>query len=105
MPKVDNGTITTALIPVRPHKRCPEKSFGCSGEDCNRPQTCFCEEHCGWEVCRVFEYPEECLTEVKSVWVWNSKKQFWAAQLGGIRSQYIVRKSLDNQSPFKVRNT
>ena len=78
-----NSTTSSYLIPKQPEKGCPENTFGCSGGDCNIPTTCFCEQHCSWEVCRIVDYPEDCLDIVKSVWKWDSKKHSWVAQVEG----------------------
>ena len=79
--EVVNGTSNSELIPVLPQGGCPANTYGCSGNDCNRPQSCFCEEHCSWETCRLADSPENCLNDVKSVWSWDVKKHFWVAQV------------------------
>ena len=82
-----NGTTYTFLIPKRPNYGCPKNSYGCIGNDCNSPGICFCEEHCSWKKCRLFDIPLDCLREVNSVWNWDLKQKFWVAQLGGIMTK------------------
>ena len=77
-----NGISYLSLIPKCPKSGCPSGSYGCTGDDCNYPETCFCEEHCGWERCRLFEKPEECLTKAQSSWIWDLKQNLWVAQTG-----------------------
>ena len=75
-----NGTLASYLIPKRPIYGCPANSYGCTRNDCNHLDTCFCEEHCSWETCRLFDHPDVCLTDIKSRWVWDLKQKFWVAQ-------------------------
>ena len=79
-----NGTSYSLDIPRRPLGGCSANTYGCSGNDCNRPQSCFCEEHCSWETCRLVDSPGRCLKHVESTWIWDAKKHFWVAQLGGM---------------------
>lgn len=79
-----NGTSYSWLIPRLPVGGCPNNTYGCSGNDCNRPNSCFCEDHCSWETCRLVASPEECLKHVDSMWSWDAKKHFWVAQIGGM---------------------
>ena len=72
------------LIPKRPTEGCPVNTNGCSGNDCNMPQSCFCEEHCSWETCRLADSPEKCLKGLNSFWSWDTKKLFWVAQIDGM---------------------
>ena len=83
-----NGTTSAFRIPSRPENGCPTTNFGCYGNDCNHPNKCFCEEHCSWDMCRLFEPPDMCLIEVKGRWIWDSEKGYWVAQLGGRNELY-----------------
>ena len=80
---VIHGSTHSSLIPKRPKHGCPKDSYGCTGDDCNNPGICFCEEHCSWGKCRLFDSPSDCLREVESVWNWDLKQNFWVAQHGG----------------------
>ena len=71
-----NDTSYFAIIPKRPQLGCPTNTYGCSGDDCNDVQNCFCEEHCSWKKCRLVNAPENCLKDVKSNWSWDKKKRF-----------------------------
>lgn len=79
-----NGTSYLAIIPKRPKSGCPTNTYGCSGDDCNNVENCFCEEHCSWKKCRLVNAPKNCLRDVKSNWSWDKKKRFWVAQIKGI---------------------
>ena len=95
--KEPNGTSDSGLIPERPQEGCPANTYGCSGNDCNRPKSCFCEEHCSWARCRLVDSPEKCLEYTESIWNWDAKKIFWVAQMGGIiykSNSFIVSKIL-----------
>ena len=84
--KAVNGTSPSFRIPEKPPLpiECPSNTYGCSGDSCNRPQSCFCEEHCSWEICRLVEYPEMCLKDVNSFWNWDATKLGWVAQIEGM---------------------
>lgn len=57
--------------------KCPEgTSYGTGRYD-----TCICEDHCSWDICRLHEAPEECLIGVDSRWVWDYQKEIWVAQV------------------------
>ena len=63
------------LIPKRPDNGCPEGTF-------DSWQTCFCEDHCSWEVCRLVNPPQSCLSKIdgKTEWGWDNLTEAWAAQ-------------------------
>ena len=52
------------------------------------PQSCFCEEHCSWEICRLVDAPEKCLNDVESFWSWDENKYLWVAQKGGMMQEF-----------------
>ena len=60
---------------------CPENTVGCYGFGC--PNTCFCEEHCSWEKCRLEEPPKGCIESLGGVWVKNSVENYWTAKFIG----------------------
>ena len=84
MQKVIYGKTYSVIVPKRPKDGCPDNSYGCSGYDCNMKQSCFCEEHCSWETCRLVDYPEECIEDLESIWRWDTEKLFWVAQVHGM---------------------
>ena len=63
------------IIPKRPNSGCPFGTY-------NSLHTCFCEDHCSWEACRLLNPPLNCLTEFdkQAVWAWDSVKYAWVAQ-------------------------
>ena len=79
---IADNRISPYLIPKRPEYGCPVNTFGCDGNDCNRLETCFCEKHCSWGKCRLFDHPSHCLKNIGSGWAWDSKQNFWVAQVG-----------------------
>ena len=88
-----HGPVSSVLIPKRPKEGCPENTYGCVGNDCNalQSQTCFCEEHCSWAICRLddpkssdLSNEEHCLREVKGRWVWDPQQLYWVAQILGM---------------------
>ena len=67
------------LIPPRPSKGCPRGTI-------DGVFTCFCEDHCSWDMCRLNEPPELCLENTFSScdscssWEWDSIRNYWTAQ-------------------------
>ena len=53
----------------RPSRGCPENTSGCNEFGC--PNTCFCEDHCRWDRCALYEGPEDCLRGTNSSWQRN----------------------------------
>ena len=68
------------LIPLPPPSGCPGQTMGCRNRGC--PNTCYCEDHCSWEKC-VIDKPKDCLADINSIWVWDSKNMYWTAQFDG----------------------
>ena len=68
------GTVNYDIVPLPPPNGCPVKAFGCAVG--NYPSTCLCEDHCSWEKCVLEEAPNDCLKDVNSKWVWDSKQMF-----------------------------
>ena len=58
-----------------PDSGCPPSTF--KGID-----TCFCEDHCNWEICRLTNPPLGCLSrmEAEVFWLWDNNENAWAAQ-------------------------
>ena len=81
--------IFVGRIPSKNEDGCPIGTYGCTGKTCYNIETCFCEEHCSWERCRILDAPDDCLTSVNGKWKWNSKKIHWVAQITGMKYQYI----------------
>ena len=62
------------MILQRPSDGCPEGTY-------DGMTTCFCEDHCSWEACRLLAPPFNCLSSMNggAIWAWNSSKKFWFA--------------------------
>ena len=43
--------------------------------------SCSCEDHCGWDLCRLTLPPMECIEGTFSEWQWDDKKLAWVAQI------------------------
>ena len=74
---------------------CPEGASSyvrlLEGSTYNTITACYCEDHCGWEKCRLYEPPNECLIDRDSIWVWDSQKNYWVAQVvEGIINEIIL---------------
>ena len=67
--------IKKEMIPLRPSIGCPKGTF-------DGATTCYCEDHCSWEACRLLNPPPLCLSSMKrdGVWAWDSASNFWVAQ-------------------------
>ena len=67
--------INEKSIPKIPDNGCPSGTF--KGID-----TCFCEDHCSWEICRLTNPPKECLSRItgKAVWSLDDNADGWVAQ-------------------------
>ena len=48
--------------------------------------TCFCEDHCSWNLCRLDQPNQNCLRKLSTTlqnnvtWKWNSNENYWVAQ-------------------------
>ena len=66
--------INESLIPQPTEYGCPPGTF-------ESLSTCYCEDHCSWETCRLLNPPQNCLTSSpEAVWAWNTKENIWVAQ-------------------------
>ena len=45
------------------------------------PGSCSCEDHCGWDVCRLEVAPLDCIAGTYSEWQWDYVKHAWVAQI------------------------
>ena len=54
---------------------------GCPTDTLDGITTCFCDEYCSWDVCRVDEPPKKC--PMVSSWEWNSNQNYWFARSQG----------------------
>lgn len=63
------------MIPKRPDGGCPSGTY-------NSQHTCFCEDHCNWDTCRLHSPPYNCLSGIneQTVWAWDGVKSAWVAQ-------------------------
>ena len=66
------------LIPRRPENGCPNKKPYKNVYDF---QTCSCENHCSWDLCRLHDPPGQCLAGTGSTWKWDILKSSWVAQV------------------------
>ena len=64
------------LIPRSRDSKCTENAQFKDGLG-----TCSCEDHCGWDVCRLIKAPIECISGSSSEWQWDSVKNGWVAQV------------------------
>ena len=80
------GPIYPILIPTRP-------SIGCPKGTIDGFTTCFCEDHCSWNVCRLKNPPTTC--PGAEIWKWNSLNMYWVAQGKRIAEIFI------NLTPLK----
>ena len=87
------GDVYQKLIPSVPKGKCPKGTYGCIEENC--PDTCFCENHCSWAKCALYEAPAECLISVNSEWTWHFTKGYWVAQSkNGMRYLQLLSRPL-----------
>ena len=42
---------------------------------------CSCNEHCSWDICRLFEPPDDCIPGANSEWKWDNLKNAYVAQI------------------------
>ena len=63
----------------RSYRQLKRPSSGCPKGTLEGLTTCFCEDHCSWERCRLETPPYDCLPRTNTAWIWDSKKKFWAA--------------------------
>ena len=64
------------LIPNRGEKGCP------SGlQELLNSEKCCCESQCCWNNCQLNNPPTSCLAEVDSIWVNDTTKGAWVAQV------------------------
>ena len=87
--RVKNMTLDE-MIPVKPAEGCPSDTYGCEGISCYDKINCFCEPHCSWKKCRLFQKPNACLSSVDSEWRWSSQKMCWVAQIKGMKRFHCI---------------
>ena len=68
-------TVKEEIIPKRPASGCPSGTF-------DSLKTCFCEDHCSWETCRLINPPQDCLSRIdgEAIWNWDGVEHAWVAQ-------------------------
>ena len=69
-------SVNMDLIPRSNEKQCPKNSYYKEGLG-----SCSCEDHCGWDVCRLTDPPDECILGSYSKWQWDILKNGWVAQV------------------------
>ena len=80
-------SIDVDLIPRSSVDGCPKDTIYKAGVG-----SCSCEDHCGWDVCRLIDAPLECIIGTNSEWQWDYVKSAWVAQIsqGNISSISIA---------------
>ena len=68
--------VEVGLIPRAKETKCPGNTKYKGGIG-----TCSCEDHCGWELCRLAVAPRECIAGTHSEWQWDHEKNAWVAQV------------------------
>ena len=82
-------------LPLRPYDGCYEGTI-------DNGFTCFCENHCSWEICRLNVPPSECLPTNNTKWVWNSEKLHWSLQGNKFgQKEYLFSKSFYDIAKLK----
>ena len=71
----NEATIKKEIIPPQPATGCPFGTF-------DSLNTCFCEDHCSWETCRLINPPQDCLSKIdgEAIWAWDVVEDAWVAQ-------------------------
>ena len=62
-------------IPMRQENGCPTGTT-------DGKTTCYCEDYCSWNSCRLSE-PPTCQLDFENIkveWAWNSSGHYWIAQ-------------------------
>ena len=64
------------LTKPRPVEGCPIGTF-------DGISTCFCEDHCSWEICKLDKAPSSCLPDKNFHWSWDSESLYWRTKDSG----------------------
>lgn len=64
------------LIPRSEVNECPRNTQYKDGI-----RTCSCEDHCGWDLCRLVKAPDDCIVGTHSEWQWDHVQTAWVAQV------------------------
>ena len=75
------------LIPKRAASDCPAGAFDCFDEY-RRECLCFCEDHCSWKKCTLYETPHQCIPDENAMWAWDKTNRHWVAQYKG--EYYVI---------------
>ena len=65
---------------TRPLNGCPDATNKCDTPEC--PATCFCEDHCSFEICKLDEAPKSCLDGTNGKW--HAASSYWVATVKGL---------------------
>ena len=71
--KCTDEDMDATIIAPRPTDGCPINTI--DGID-----TCFCEDHCSWNKCRLAKPPNKCLENTVFEWKWNLVENHWTAK-------------------------
>ena len=55
-----------------------------------KDSTCFCEDHCSFDICRLEIPPDYCLAGINGWWAWNSIQMYWMAQSASWKSNFLM---------------
>lgn len=84
--------VDTGHIPgVDPVIGCPKEAVHCQMpkalEKFMCPATCYCEDHCSFERCKLDVPPKGCLNglPLEPTWSWDSRQNYWVAQYQSFR--------------------
>ena len=72
---IKENSIEHEMIPKKPSSGCPDGTF-------DGASTCYCEDHCSWESCRLVFPPKSCWSssQGEKIWAWNQVNNAWTAQ-------------------------
>ena len=68
--------VDVELIPRSKTNGCPKNTQYKNGLG-----SCSCEDHCGWDICRLVVAPRGCIEGTYSEWQWDHMKHAWVAQV------------------------
>ena len=82
----EESRIMNETILKRPASGCPSGTY-------DSLHTCFCEDHCSWETCRLLKPPHNCLSVIDDLmqWGWDSIKGAWVAvDVRYLPKEYVI---------------
>ena len=70
---ISGFSILPELIPNHFNSECPKGTL-------DGKSSCFCEDHCSWNVCRLSKPSKYCGTSLRNPWSWDTSRNHWVAQ-------------------------